>query len=113
MGGSDGRCRRRNGVPANGRGSTGSRFVKWVSTGESKTQVPPLRYAPVGMTILLQGQVFLAGALAGTTELSSRPERTRISCFAVLATTTYAVFLKENRMMLINAMGLYRKSGGA
>jgi hypothetical protein len=42
-----------------------------------------------------------------------RPERTRISYFALLATTTYAVFLKENRMMLINATDLDRKSGGA
>jgi hypothetical protein len=39
-----------------------------------KPQVPPLRFAPVGMTILSRGQVFLAEALAGTKELSSRPE---------------------------------------
>jgi hypothetical protein len=45
--------------------------------------------------------------------LSSRPKRTRISYFALLATTTGAVFLKENRMMLINATALNRKSGGA
>ena len=45
--------------------------------------------------------------------LSSRPERTRISYFALLATTTYAVFLKENRTILINATDLDRKSGGA
>jgi hypothetical protein len=32
--------------------------------GEGKQQVPPLRFAPVGMTILLQGQVFVAEALA-------------------------------------------------
>jgi hypothetical protein len=30
--------------------------------------------------------------------LSSRPARTRISDFALLATTTYAVFLKKNRI---------------
>jgi hypothetical protein len=54
-----------------------------------------------------------AETLAVITELSSRPERTRISYFALLATTTYAVFLKENRMMLINATDLDRKSGGA
>jgi hypothetical protein len=57
--------------------------------------------------------VFRAKAFAGITELSSRPERTRISYFALLATTTYAVFPKENRMMLINATVLDRKSGGA
>jgi hypothetical protein len=45
--------------------------------------------------------------------LSSRPKRTRISYFALLATTTCAVFLKENRMILINATDLYGKSGGA
>jgi hypothetical protein len=45
--------------------------------------------------------------------LSSRPKRTRISYFALLATTTCAVFLKENRMMSINATALDRKSGGA
>ena len=45
--------------------------------------------------------------------LSSRPKRTRISYFALLATPTYAVFLKENRTMLINATDLDRKSGGS
>jgi hypothetical protein len=45
--------------------------------------------------------------------LSSRPKRTRISFFALLATTTRAVFLKENRVMGINATVLDRKSGGA
>ena len=59
------------------------------------------------------GQVFLAKALAGTTELSSRPERTRISYFALLATTTCAALRRESRMQLINAAGLDRKSGGA
>jgi hypothetical protein len=45
--------------------------------------------------------------------LSSRPKRTRISYFALLATTTGAVFLKGNRMTLINATALDWKSGGA
>jgi hypothetical protein len=36
------------------------------------------------MTILLHRQVLLAEALAGTAELSSRLERTRISCGAAL-----------------------------
>ena len=55
-----------------------------------KQQVPPLRFAPVGMTILLQGQVFFAEALAATTEtlaatteLSSRPERSVVEGPAV------------------------------
>jgi hypothetical protein len=45
--------------------------------------------------------------------LSSRPKRTRISFFALLATTTCAVFLKENRVMGINPTVLDRKSGEA
>ena len=45
--------------------------------------------------------------------LSSRPKRTRISYFALLATTTYAVFLKKTAYVLINATNLDRKSGGA
>ncbi len=47
------------------------------------------------------------------TPLSSRPERTRISYSALLATTMSAVFLKENRMMLINDTDPDRKSRGA
>jgi hypothetical protein len=34
-----------------------------VTAPGKKPQVPPLRFAPVGMTILLQGQRFLAGYL--------------------------------------------------
>jgi hypothetical protein len=65
------------------------------------------------MTILLQLQLFLAEALAVPTKLSSRPERTRISYFAALARTTGAVSRKGNRMKMINATSLDRKSGGA
>jgi hypothetical protein len=45
--------------------------------------------------------------------LSSRPKRTRISYFAALATTTGVVSRKGNRMKMINATSLDRKSGGA
>jgi hypothetical protein len=45
--------------------------------------------------------------------LSSRPERTRISYFAMPATTTYAALLKESRTKYINATSLDRKSGVA
>jgi hypothetical protein len=45
--------------------------------------------------------------------LSSRPERTRISYFALLATSTCAAFRRESRMQILNATGLHRKSGGA
>jgi hypothetical protein len=39
------------------------------------------------------------------------PDRTRISCLALPASNTCAVFLKENRMQFIEATGLHRKSG--
>jgi hypothetical protein len=45
--------------------------------------------------------------------LSSRPERTRISYLAALTTTTYTALHKESRMNFINATELNRKSGGA
>ena len=50
---------------------------------------------------------------ASPSPLSSRPERTRISCHAVPDKTAYAPFFKERRMMLANATNFYRKSGAA
>jgi hypothetical protein len=47
------------------------------------------------------------------TEVSSRPERTRISCHAALDKAAYAPFRKEGRMNCINATKFHRKSGGA
>jgi hypothetical protein len=47
------------------------------------------------------------------TELSSRPERTRISCHAALETTACAAFSKESRMKFDNATDINRKSGVA
>jgi hypothetical protein len=38
-------------------------------------------------------------------ELSSRPERTRISCHANLDIATGAAFVKESRMRIANATG--------
>ena len=38
---------------------------------------------------------------------------TRISYFALLATTTCAALRKESRMQIIKATGLHRKSGGS
>ena len=58
--------------------------------------------APVEMTILLV-QI----------NLSSRPERTRISCRAALDTATCAAFVKESRMKIDNATEFNRKSGVA
>jgi hypothetical protein len=47
------------------------------------------------------------------TKLSSRPERTRISCHSALDTAACAPFVKERRMMFANATNSYRKSGVA
>ncbi len=45
--------------------------------------------------------------------LSSRPERTRISCHAVPDVAACAAFRKESRMNFANATNLDRKSGVA
>jgi hypothetical protein len=46
-------------------------------------------------------------------ELSSRPERTRISCHAALETTACAAFSTESRMKFTNATNINRKFGVA
>jgi hypothetical protein len=46
-------------------------------------------------------------------ELSSRPERTRISCNAALDKAACAPFRKEGRMKRTNATKIHRKSGVA
>jgi hypothetical protein len=48
-----------------------------------------------------------------STKLSSRPERTRISCHAALDKIAYAPFFKERRIMFASATNFYRKSGVA
>ena len=63
-------------------------------------------------TLIRSEESFIAARVTPL-PLSSRPERTRISSFAVLATTTFAALCRESRMHLINADGLDRKSGGA
>jgi hypothetical protein len=45
--------------------------------------------------------------------LSSRPERTRISCHAALDKAACAPFRKEGRMTCTNATKIHRKSGVA
>jgi hypothetical protein len=47
------------------------------------------------------------------TEVSSRPERTRISCHAALDKAAYAPFRKEGRMNSDDAIKSNRKSEGA
>jgi hypothetical protein len=51
--------------------------------------------------------------VGSTTKLSSRPERTRISCHAALDKTACAPFRKEGRMQCSNATNFHRKSGVA
>ena len=83
---------------------------------EKKPQISPLRYAPVEMTNLLHGNCQLSSGYTpvhGSTNLSSRPERTRISCHAALDMATCAAFFKESRMKIANATKLNRKSGVA
>ena len=58
------------------------------------------------MTVLSRSQVSFAEALAAITELSSRPERTRISYHAAPDNATYAAFRKESRMKFANATNL-------
>jgi hypothetical protein len=68
------------------------------------------------MTILRQGNASKAVtgmAVDGPAELSSRPERTRISCYAALDKAACGPFRKEGPMKFDNATKFHRKSGGA
>jgi hypothetical protein len=83
---------------------------------KEKPQISPLRFAPVEMTNLLsyvRPCIDWKNHNLPKTNLSSRPERIRISCHAPLATPTYAAFCRERRMKSANATKLNRKSGGA
>jgi hypothetical protein len=64
----------------------------------------------VQTTLFVQQHLFPEAPLS---PLSSRPERTRIPYFALLATTTCVALRKESHMQIIRATGLHRKSGGA
>jgi hypothetical protein len=74
---------------------------KHFQEGTAEPQISPLRFASVEMTkgrAVLPGRVVAGKKSSGPQPpfpLSSRPERTRISYFALLPTTTYAVFLKK------------------
>jgi hypothetical protein len=83
---------------------------------QEKPQISPLRYAPVEMTNLLQESYCSFSwkyEPRPTAELSSRPERTPISCHAGLDKAACAPFFKERRMMFTSATYFYRKSGVA
>ena len=64
--------------------NTFSSWCEWKSgLSGKKPQVPPLRFAPVGMTILLCPLQLQGEILALATELSSRPERSAVEGPAV------------------------------
>ena len=70
--------------------------------------LPPIqgdeKRAPIPQRLSLEGL---------PSPLSSRPKRTRMSYFALLAPTTCAALRKESRMQIIKAPDLVRKSGEA
>jgi hypothetical protein len=83
---------------------------------KGKPQISPLRCAPVEMTILLNDEIPRLQEkhkILAATKLSSRPERTRISCHAPLDKAACAPFFKERRMMFASATKFNRKSGVA
>jgi hypothetical protein len=88
--------------------------VKAIAATTELSSRPELRGSVMeGPGVSFPAEAVAVTAAAATTELSSRPElRTRISCFALLETTTYAALLKESRTQIIEATGLDRKSGG-
>src|ERR1700684_2233841 len=63
--------------------------LKNLGSPRGAPQIPPLRYAPVGMTILFGNAKY-----SFQDELSSRPKRTRISCHAALDKAACAPFCK-------------------
>jgi hypothetical protein len=63
--------------------------------------------------MLWRDEEFLAETVANAKKLSSRPELTRISYFALLATSTCVALHRESRIQIPNATGLDRKSGEA
>ena len=67
----------------------------YLFAGRIKPQVSPLRFAPVETTKLSSSHLPSLGA----TTLSSRPERTRISHFAMLARTTCAALRKVDHRL--------------
>jgi hypothetical protein len=83
---------------------------------KKKPQISPLRCAPVEMTNLLHGDYQLSNGctlVRGSTNLSSRPERTRISCRAAPDMAACAAFFKESRMKIASATNLNRKFRGS
>jgi len=92
------------------RGQNGQGFSPCVRTpefgkSEGRTADPS---ASLGMTILFGNAKY-----SFQDELSSRPERTRISCHTALDKAACAPFRKEGRIKCTNATKVNRKSGGA
>ncbi len=81
-----------------------------VSTRE-EPQVPPLRFAPVGMTILSCPQKLQRKILTPLQNCHPDWSGPGFPTSALLATTTCATLRKESRIQIPNATGLERKSG--
>ena len=105
-------------------GSAALPFV--ISTGEVMGQRPPkvMKNAFPATTVagsaalpfVISTEAQRSGEICGVSGPSWEcfsTERTRISYFALLATSTCAALRRESRMQIINATGLHRKSGGA
>jgi hypothetical protein len=89
---------------------------RWTEAIFTNLGGPQAMTTPVEMTMLFEDRmprVQEKYEILAATELSSRPERTRISCHAALETTACAAFSKESRMKFANATNINRKSGVA
>jgi hypothetical protein len=80
----------RTGNPGRDDKVEGGGFYGKTLLGWGEPQVPPLRYAPVGMTIL-----FGITDVCSQVKLSFRPERTRISCYAALTNARVCGFQRK------------------
>ena len=65
------------------------------------------------LVLLFGAPEFSLSNFKAQTEVSSQPERTRISCHAALDNAACAPFRKEGRMKCTNAIKVHRKSGVA
>jgi hypothetical protein len=86
--------------------------LEWLRDGK-KPQVPPLRFAPVGMTILFRGQLLFRCIYPGLYGIVIPTGADPDFLHRDASNDTYAVSRKGSRMKMINATGLDRKSGGA
>jgi hypothetical protein len=87
------------------KGAPGLAFETWDPSNQFLLETPAFRL------VMRRVPGFPTSRLSPQTRLSSRPERTRISCRAALETTACGAFSKESRMRFTNATNINRKSG--